>query len=193
MKAYPIVTGLARVCEYMYRKGVADAASYGDIDEVERIANRPDGFTTLRFMTEEDGQYLPFNHYRDYIVIYASIVRAMELRNFMIYQKGMEAMKNNLCTISDYVYRRGLLDGARIGKNDAIEYFKSIDKGTSHERLDGTKPSTIEWIEEIKHLCNKIYNKQRRDGLSSGIGKLSDFIGQTILCNKMIKERVTKY
>ena len=193
MKAYPLVAGLARVCEYMYRKGVADAASYGDIDEVEKVANRQDGFTTLRFMTEEDGQLLSCKHYRDYIVIYSSIIRAMELRNFMIYQKGMEGIKNNLCTISDYVYRRGLLDGARMGKNEAIDYFKAVDRGTSHERPDGTKPSTIEWIEEIKHLCNRIYNKQRRDGLPSGMDKLSGFIGETILYNKMIKERITKY
>ena len=97
-------------------------------------------------------------------------------------------MKYNLCTLADYLYRLGLLEGLKLSKSDGMEYFRTVGKGFVHTRLDGTKPSTIEWIEEIKHLCNKVHNKRKRDGLPSNMNKLSEFIGQTILNQKLLKE-----
>lgn len=100
----------------------------------------------------------------------------------------VKALERNLCTLVDYIYRLGLLEGLKISKSDGMEYLRTVGKGTSHERLDGTKPTTIEWIEEVKHLCNKAHNKRRRDGLYSNMNKLSEFIGRTILNQKLLKE-----
>lgn len=181
---YRIVVNLSRVCEYVYRKGVADAASFGDIPEVQALARRDDNFTTFRFLIDEDSQKLNFEHYRDYIVIFCGMTRSHHLRNFLIFQIGEDSMKRSICTIIDYIYRLGLLEGVKYTKDDAIDYFKAVGTGSYHDRLDGTKPTTMDWIEEIKHYTNKIHNARKRAGLKTTIDRLSVAIGQAVLDEK---------
>ena len=178
---FAIVTGLGRVCEYVYRKGVAEAASFGDVDTVLKIADREDENTTYSFLVDEEGHEISQPHYQDYIVVYCSKANALHLRNFLIYERGQNKMKRNICTLVDYVYRTGLKDGLKYDKHTALDYFADVKSGFNHYRLDKTRPSTVTWIQEIKYYADKIHNKRRRSNLTSTMSHLSVYIGKAVL------------
>jgi len=182
---YQIVIGLSRVCEYVYRKGVLDGAVFGQPEHVLKIAEREDGYTTLMFLNEENGIQLSYLHYRDYIVVFCAQMKAANLRNFLIYQTGYDSLKKAMCIIVDYVYRKGLIDGTLCGVARATKLFNDVGVGSNHERIDGTKPSTIEWIEEIKHYANRISNTRKSLGMPPMSYGLSNFIGKSILKSKV--------
>lgn len=187
-KDFAIVTGLARVCEYVYRKGVAEAASFGDVDAVLSIADREDDNTTFCFLGDEEGEQISQLHYQDYIVVYCSKANALHLRNFLIYERGRNMMKKNICTLVDYVYRTGLRDGIKYDKHTALDYFADVKNGYNHGRLDKTKPSTITWIQEIKYYADKVHNKRRRSKIASTMNQLSIYIGESVLNHKYEQE-----
>ena len=183
MNGIKFIRDLGRLCEYVYRKGVADAASSGDNAEIVRIAEREDNYTTYMFLNDENGEKIKERFYMDYLTVYCNKIKAYELRNFIIYGTN-NPMKKSVCTIVDYIYRKGLLDGKDVSRNDGLDFFANVDNGTLHHRLNGTKIPIIDWIEEIKHYTNVVSNYKRRANVPNSMYSLSNYIGETIRNSK---------
>lgn len=184
MEAIKLIKGLGQVCEYAYRKGVVDSATSGDIGLISEIVEQEDGYSTFQFLIDEDSEVIKFEHYLDYVALFCRLVNAPELRNFLIYRIGEGNMKRSICTAVNYWYRVGLKEGMTTSRSDAIDFFKSVKKGTKHHRLDGTMSSHSDWIEEVKHSINKIHNIKRRLGMNSSMNQLSIFIGRSLIAYK---------
>lgn len=185
MNKYKLVFALADVCEYVYRKGVADAASSGDTVTAMEMADRDDKFTTFQFINENFGLPLPYEHYKDFLIVFSSHTKSAELRGFLVYMRGMEKIKRAMCIITDFMYRKGLRDGCTQTKEVAIDYLKSYKARNIHKRLNAPSQSGIQWVEEIKHSANTIYNVHKFYKIKTSMQLLSIFIGEAILESKI--------
>ena len=54
-KNFKLLRNIVQLCEYMYRKGVLDAAICGDAFEINECTERDDTFETFRFLRDEEG------------------------------------------------------------------------------------------------------------------------------------------
>lgn len=181
MNKYDLVMSIGSVCEYVYRKGVADAATCGDTFTIMEMANRDDHYTTLQFLTENFGRPLSYEHYKDFLVLFSSKIRSNELRGFLTFMRGATSLKKAICTVADYMYRRGLREGSGKSRESAMDYFLGYSKASKLERLDAPTQTKMQWIEEIKHTANNIYNTHNFYEIPTSMNKLSVFIGNSIL------------
>ena len=180
MNNFPIIKDLGKLCEYIYRKGVADAASSGDIPEIKRVAEGDDNYTTPMFLNEENGDEIKEIYYRDYLAVYCNKLKAHSLKNFLIYAEGVENKKKSICILVDYIYRKGLIDGSSKSRSEGLDYFDKVNYGMVHNRLDGTKLSHFDWLEEIKHYTNIIASVRKRSNIPGNVHQLSGFIGEAV-------------
>ena len=177
-ESYALTRDLSKVCEYFYRKGVADAASFGDVAYIREMANRQDNNTTLRFLNDEDGRILPPKFYKDIICLACNKTGAMYLRNFLIGQLGMYKFKDNICTVCDAIYRNGLIDGLGYDKASALRFFDNVGQGNTHTRKKGINMTSIDWQTEIKYIANKIFYNQKAEDIKSSMDKIAVMIGE---------------
>jgi hypothetical protein len=185
---YPLLSSLIRVCEYAYRKGVADAASCGDTEEVMSVADRADNHTSIRFLRDEGGRVLSWEFYQDWICLVCGRIDAGRLRAFMATEPAQESMKRDICTPVDDEYRRGLRVGCSIDKNRAVEFMEKVGKGNEHKRLTGKTLSQAQYVDEIKAMVGQIHNIRRGAGRKSTLPALRRFIAQALLKYKEEKE-----
>lgn len=185
IKEFAIIRGLAKVCQYVYCKGVADAASFGDRQTVIEMAEREDSYTTMKFLKEDFGIEQSFLSYRDYLAVFASRIGAHHFRNFLIYEIGQVSMKNNMCTLVDYLYRIGLKDGVNYSRNEGMAFFDKQKEKKTYSKPDGTTTDEVSFIQEIKYYANKIHNTRRRIEIPSTMNRLSLFIGDAVMLQKI--------
>lgn len=176
--SYQVADGIARLCEYMYRKGVADAASFGDTDQIRAVAEREDNNTTYQFLIDEGGKPLPYRYYQDILTMACSRLTIYHMRNFFIGQIGRDALKENICTLCDVVYRKGLIDGLNYSKPDAVLYLRDIGTGRTHVRGEKKIPmKMLDWLTELKYMASKIFYAQKELGIKTSMLNVADLIG----------------
>ena len=185
IREYSIIKDLARVCEFVYRKGVADAASYGDREAVMGLADREDFYTTMKFLSDNHGMELKPEAYRDFLTVCASQIKANYFRNFMIYEPARTDLKNSMATLADYMYRLGLKDGVHLDRNKGLSFFHSVGTGSSHKKADGTGQDEISFIQEIKYFANKIHSARVSQEIPSRLNRLAIFIGDAVMLSRL--------
>lgn len=177
-KNFKLLRNIVQLCEYMYRKGVLDAAICGDAFEINECIERDDTFETFRFLRDEEGDELNINLYCDYLTIMCRKVSAFELRNQLMYGTGPLWLKTCTCIAADNYYRKGLNDGKTASKVQAEGLMNSIQRGFNHERIDGTKMKMIDFIDELKYEMNAINRRRKKIGLFDIITGFLTFIGE---------------
>lgn len=185
---FTLLSALVRVCEYSYRKGVADAASYGDAGYILEIADRDDAYTTLRFLTDEGGRNLSQEFYQDIICTYCGRLDAGVLRKFIATVTGQNSMKRSMATLIEAQYRQGLRDGCSVDKARGMEFFDRVEKGISHNRMDRKSLTQAVYIDELKAMCWQIHNARQMAGKASGIQELRRMMAGALLRYKEEKE-----
>ncbi len=179
----PIVNDLSKLCEYMYRKGVYDAAMHSIPNDVKDCADRDDGFTTYRFLTDYLGHEIKYRQYKDTLQVFCNAVNADHLRNFLAYAQSHEYLKRGICTVCDAVYRDGLRDGLYVSIEQATDFMDRIKRGGNHERIDRPKLKQSFWIDTIKYKANNIYYIHLANEKPSSMDKLANFIAKAIMEN----------
>jgi len=185
---YPLLSSLLRICEYAYRKGVADAASCGDTEEVLAVADREDSHTALRFLRDEGGRVLSWEYYQDWICLICGRIGAARLRTFIAREPSQKSMKRNICTTIDAAYRRGLREGCSVDKNRAMTFMENIGEGKTHERLSSKGLTQAQFVDEVKASVGQIHNLRKEAGKASTMPELRRFIAQALLRYKIEKE-----
>ncbi len=176
-KELNIVKDLANICEFTYRKGVADAASSGDFMFALDIADRADDYTTFRFMHDQYGQNLSLPQYEDYICMISPNFKANNIKALLRYGKNSGPLRKSICIMVDFYYRKGLRDGVGVSKTDGVEFLEELKRTMNHNRLDGTRQSKKDWIEEIKYAANTVSNLQKSKNMRPSTNILSVYIG----------------
>jgi hypothetical protein len=185
---FPLLSALVRVCEYSYRKGVADAASYGDAGYILEIADRDDAYTTLRFLTDEGGRNLSQEFYQDIICTYCGRLDAGVLRRFMATVMGQNSMKRSMVTLIEAQYRQGLRDGCSVDKDRGVVFFDKVEKGITHARLNRKTLTQAVYIDELKAMCGQIHNSRQMAGRASSMQELRRMMAGALLRYKETME-----
>lgn len=156
---YAIVLDLIRMCEYMYRKGVLDAATSGDAGEIDECAKREDNYNTFRFLP--DSKAMSNKLYCDYICMVCSKIDANRLRNTVLYSSTMNKNKVSICVAAEHSYRQGLLDGKSYSKFDAENLSKLDDRCSTHTRIGMKKKlNTFKMADKLKYELSVIHDNR---------------------------------
>lgn len=156
---YAILSDLIKLCEYMYRKGVLDAATSGDAGEIDECAKREDNYSTFRFLLD-DG-IMSDRLYCDYICMICSKIDANRLRNTVLYPSSMNKNKISICVAAEHSYRQGLLDGKSYSKFDAENLFKFDDGYLTHTRIGMKKKlNKFKMADKLKYELSVIHDNR---------------------------------
>lgn len=177
---FNVVRDIGRLCEYMYRKGVYDAAIHANPPDILACAERDDGHTTHRFLSDFLGAEMGFEQYKDTLQVFCANVKAKYLRNFFVFAKQRH-LKRAICTLCDSFYRDGLKDGLCVERARAKRFMEEVGTGQKHDRIGKHKLSSLYWLDTVKYRANSIYYIQIESEINSVMDRLAYFMSQAMM------------
>lgn len=131
---YAVSLSLARLCEYMYRKGVKDAAEVFDENTVRHFLDSNDPIRSLAFIMDEGGRNLRPQFYAAIMSVRCYANKAKKAALLFDYGASKPALVHGACSLVNSFYRRGLEDGIGMDFGDASLLLNSYT-GVDFERV----------------------------------------------------------
>lgn len=152
-----IVDDLAKMCEYMYRKGVYDSGMNGDPTEVMEIVERDNWLTSYKMIDVDEISDSKFQIQIDNLIVISNNMNCPSFRNFMLFATRQKREKREILTLLDTYYRTGLEHGLTIKKDDCTSFFENLGRGNQHYCLKRkSKLKRDAMIDDMKKHCNDI-------------------------------------
>lgn len=180
---YTIVRQFSCLLEYLYRKGVYDAAFCSDSRMIMECCEREDSNVTLRFLSDEGGKVLPRLYYNDLLRLYARKIRCTQIAKIFGVNAKPRSINSNFAYLADYFYRQGLRDGINANPEEADGAFTGSLSCSKHPRPHSKYAlSTSAWIDEIKMGARRLQSTWEDVGVSSsGMAEICRYIGSTVM------------
>jgi len=175
-----IVRGLSRVAEYMYRKGLRDAAETSDPQSVNNLAEMGDAKKTFQFLYDEGGRPLRKDLYCDLLCVIARKVGAESVRVSLTDIATSKLVRNGTPVLMNAMYRLGLKDGIGVDLDEAETLFENVGTGVSHRRINQKSISIEKFIDDMKLELSRIDSEAERDVDATDARALRDFIARAI-------------
>ena len=183
-----LVRQIGSLCEFMFRWGVKDSATLCDPVVSNEFANQDDAYDNLCFLISNYGIVKPAI-YIDILYLKTRIeIRLNELSNFLGRSKMDVAIKNGLCYICNFYYRKGVAYGVGVDKRDALIMYDKINSGRSHPYLYGGRLSHNKFILCVKSECAIIDALRSQHGLTRRMTPLINLMAKVIKNENRRKE-----
>jgi len=183
-----IVKHLSRVGEYMYRKGLRDAAESTDITPVTELIELDDAKQTLRFLYDEGGVAMQKDFYCDLLCVVSRRIGALAVREALIDHSYPKSVWRGTPMLMNAMYRVGLRDGRGLDQYEANSLFESVGSGDKHKRIGASNISTSKFIDEMKLELSRIESECQSYTGSADAGALRTFISSTIEQKRLREE-----
>ena len=183
-----LVREIGAMCEFMFRWGVKDAVEMFDPVISMEFAKREDAYNELSLLPPE---YSPMSTkiYTDLLFLKSRIDMKLRYLSIFLGRYGTEiAIKNGICYICNFYYRKGVEFGSCISKGDGIRIYRDVGSGRKHPYLYGGNVTHDNFLLCMKSECSLIDNLRVSAGLKPVMMPLANFIAKAIMVSNEKKE-----
>lgn len=154
----------ARLCEYMYRKGIMDAAEMYNPSLVKQFLDENDPKYDLRFMFDEDGRKMKPDLFAAMMSVW--LIKLNARKGAIILDKSRVDMKlrNGSVYLSNAYYRKGLLHGISLSPTEAKDFYYADENFKQHQLITGEKFSLIDFIQDMQYEALKLDKENNEEG-----------------------------
>ena len=147
MGKYNALSSFARLCEYMYRRGVKDGADIGEIGIIEAFLEENSPTRDFCFLSEGEGRKMKLNYYCTILSYELFKMRARNGADIFDNVLSSNNLRLGAAAVAYSFYRKGLQEGAGTDIGVAHDYFYSDPYFKAHERLSGKNINRRDMIE----------------------------------------------
>jgi hypothetical protein len=174
---YRVVTSLAKLCEYMYRKGVKDSSEVFDEATIRHFLDDNDPSKDLRFILDEDARKMKVEFYAALMGAKCYAVKAQMAGMLFDYGASKKPLVAGACFLVNAFYRRGLEEGIGVDLGDARIFMQEHPMNV-FIRIDGSVLNIRAMLSEMLTEALRLESM----GLPSGY-RIWKFLNDAIVLN----------
>ena len=185
-EAYNIVKDILTISSMFYTKGIVEANQAYDPVLVEDLCDREDGYTTLKLFVGIRSLDIEPRQYINIVCADASESGLFHLRNYIINQAS-EEFKSGLCSILDYLYRKGARRTSTYDRGRINNLLRKVKPGSANYLTPkGLKPEVV-WFDMLRAHISEIEIIQMASGGTSNMSEIDKFLAQVMRSRNTIK------
>lgn len=147
---YTILKCFSRLCEYMYRKGVADSAELYSEELTRKFLTENDVKKDFKFVFDEDGRPMRLELYCSVLSMFLIRIGARAGATLLDGVKVSKRMQMGAAALANAYYRKGLNDGIGMDLRVAKDYYYEDDRFISHKKLNGEKFTFLDFYQDMQ-------------------------------------------
>ena len=183
-----LVREIGALCEFMFRWGVKDAVEMFDPVISMEFAKKEDAYNELSLLPAEYGP-MSTKVYTDLLFLKSRMDMKLKYLSYFLGRYGTEmAIKNGICYICNFYYRKGVEYGSGIDKRAGLEIYRNVGNGRKHPYLYGGMEKHDGFILCMKSECSLIENLRVSAGLKPAMMPLANLIAKAVMMSNEIKE-----
>lgn len=165
------------VAEYGYRLGVKHGAYTKDPVAIKECTEETFK-KEFRLLMDAPDHPLNVNAYCDRVIVWCGLISASALRLYLRASSEL-SLKTNILIMTQFYYKKGLIDGINVDKLTADNFLKKVAFGRQHINIvTGKKQSLQLFFDEFKYNTNILDEQWRENGSPSSLNRLSVFMGR---------------
>lgn len=177
---YKVSLSLMKACEYMYRKGVMDAATTFDEATINNFLSTHDPRSDFALMFDFEGRVLRVEHYAAMMMNICHIIKAKRAAILFTYGASKRPLIHGACSLSYVFYRNGLRDGIGCSMEEARLLVDSLKTDKCFTRIKLGVIDRGHMLSEMLTECMELNSGDFRPGY-----KIWKFINDGIIIKSL--------